>query len=122
MSRSLEPRPLGALTATLAAYLITAVVLAGGAHAAQSCAPPKYPGSGYFTSLKVDNTSCATGRKVALEWYHCRTKHGKAGYCHERVSGFSCHEKRVTIAIEFDARVTCHRGTATVVHTYQQNT
>ena len=28
---------------------------------AATCTPPKYPGSGYFTSLKVTKVCCATG-------------------------------------------------------------
>jgi hypothetical protein len=102
---------------------MSVALLVGPAQASQrSCNPPKYPGNGYFTSLKVSRTSCATGRRVALAWYHCRTKHGPAGRCHTQVLGFTCHEKRVSIATQFDARVTCDKGRATVVHTYQQNT
>jgi hypothetical protein len=105
------------------AALIAIASLVGPAQASvKSCNPPKYPGNGYFTSLKVDRTSCATGRQVALAWYHCRTKHGVAGRCHREVLGFTCHEKRVSIATQFDARVTCDKGRETVIHTYQQNT
>lgn len=116
------PRALGAFAALLTALVIGAAMLAGTAHASQSCSPPPYPGSGYFTSLKVTRTSCATGRKVTLAWYHCRTKHGAAGRCKSKVDGFKCTEKRVSIATEYDARVTCHKGRATVLNTYQQNT
>ena len=115
-------RALATLAAALAAVLIGAAMLAGAAHADKSCAPPKYPGNGYFTSLKVHGTTCATGKKVALAWYQCRIKNGKTGRCHHAVLGFTCSEKRVTIPTEFDARVTCHRGTKRVIHTYQQNT
>lgn len=122
MTHSGSRRALSALVATIAALSIGAAVLAGAAQASRSCQPPKYPGSGYFTSLKVHNTSCATGRKVALAWYHCRTAQGVSGHCSQRVRGYSCKETRVTIPTEFDARVTCHRGSATVIHTYLQNT
>ena len=44
------------------------------APAARGCSPPKYPGVGYFTSLTVKGVGCATGRKLALAYYHCRTR------------------------------------------------
>jgi hypothetical protein len=107
----------------LSAALVAIALLVTSAHAStRSCNPPKYPGTGYFTSLAVSNTTCATGRQVALAWYRCRTKHGPAGRCHSEVLGFTCSEKRVSIPTEYDARVTCHKGGATVIHTYQQNT
>lgn len=92
------------------------------AHAARSCSVPRYPGSGYFTSLTVKRVSCATGRKVTLAYYRCRTRSGRAGRCHKRVLGYRCRERRVTIPTEIDARVSCRRGDKRVVHTYQQNT
>jgi hypothetical protein len=91
------------------------------AHAA-TCHVPKYPGSGYFTSLSVKHTSCSTGRKLALAYYHCRLRHGVKGRCTRRVLHYSCKEKRQSIPTEIDARVTCTRGSRRVVHTYQQNT
>jgi hypothetical protein len=90
------------------------------ASAAASCKTPKYPGVGYFTSLKVTNVSCATGKKVLLAHYKCRVKHGKTGTC-SSVLHYKCTEKRVKSAIEYDARVTCKRGTKKVVYTYQQD-
>jgi hypothetical protein len=92
------------------------------AYAAKTCKPPKYPGSGYFTSLKVSGTSCSTGSKVTVGYYRCRLRHGVRGRCTSRVSGYKCTEKRNSIPTEIDARVTCKRGSATVVHTYQQDT
>jgi hypothetical protein len=92
------------------------------ARVARTCSVPHYPGSGYFTSLSVAHTSCATGRKVALAWYHCRIAHGLAGRCHRNVLGYSCHETRQSIPTEIDARVRCRRGVRRVTHTYQQDT
>jgi hypothetical protein len=92
------------------------------AHTAKQCSVPNYPGQGYFTSLSVSGTSCHTGRKLVLAYYRCRSRHGSTGTCHSKVLGYTCHEKRNAIPTEIDARVTCHRGGATVVHTYQQNT
>jgi hypothetical protein len=92
------------------------------ARAASACKAPKYPGVGYFTSLSVTHTSCATGSKVAIAYYHCRVKHGLSGRCVGGVLGFRCSEKRVSIPTEIDARVTCRRHDETVVHTFQQDT
>jgi hypothetical protein len=89
--------------------------------AATNCPPPKYPGTGYFSSLSVSGTSCSTGRKLVVSYYRCRLKHGAAGKCTGTVEGFTCSEKRESIPTEIDARVTCHRHKATVVHTYQQD-
>jgi SGNH domain (fused to AT3 domains) len=90
--------------------------------AARPCPPPRYPGSGYFTSLTVNGTSCATGRKLMLAYYRCRLRHGRAGRCHSTVLGYSCKETRNAIPTEINARVTCKRGRRSIVHTYQQNT
>jgi hypothetical protein len=100
----------------------TAAVASPVARAARNCSLPRYPGLGYFTSLSVSGTSCATGAKVAVAYYHCRTRSGVAGRCHGGVLGYKCSEHRNSIPTEIDARVTCTRGHATVIHTYQQNT
>jgi hypothetical protein len=116
---------LAALALISATALVPALPAAGHgpvAHPAKSCTVPKYPGTGYFTSLTVKRVSCATGRAVALAYYRCRTRNGPAGHCHRRVLHYSCHEHRNTIPTEIDARVTCRRGGRTVVHTYQQDT
>ena len=91
------------------------------ADAAGRCKSPKYPGSGYFTSLSVRGVSCRTGRRVALGYYRCRVRGGKRGRCRTRVRRFRCSERRYSIPTELNARVTCRRGRAKVVHTYQQN-
>ena len=89
---------------------------------ARSCTPPKYPGDGYFTSLSVSGVSCATGRDVARAYYRCRIKKGIRGRCTTRVLRFSCTETRTSIPTQFDAKVTCKRGSKRVIHRYQQNT
>ena len=88
---------------------------------ARACKPPKYPGSGYFTSLEVTRVDCGTGRKLALAYYRCRTKSGPEGHCRARVLRYRCSEQRVRIPTELNARVTCRRGARKIVHTYQQN-
>jgi hypothetical protein len=88
-----------------------------------NCPLPHYPGVGYFTSLTVSGTSCRSGKAVAIAYYHCRLSHGGVkGRCPGGVLGFSCAEHRVSIPTEIDARVTCTKGRAKVVHTYQQDT
>ena len=92
------------------------------AAAARTCSLPRYPGLGYFTSLSVTGTSCATGDKLIVAYYRCRTRSSPAGRCHSTVLGFTCHEQRNSIPTEIDARATCRRAHATVIHTYQQDT
>jgi hypothetical protein len=119
-------RPLLVLAGTLIVMLLTAAMLtpAGHASSGKSCSQPRYPGSGYFTSIKVSHTDCTTGRKVTLDYYHCRTKHGRKGWCHARVDRFSCSEKRPASQrsrFQYIATVTCNRGRARVVTVYSQN-
>ena len=107
--------------AAASAALIGATAAAAGpaAHSAGSCTPPKYPGSGYFTSLRVAHVSCATGKRVALAHYHCRRKHGIKGRC-PSVLGYRCSERRNANSVEFVSRTTCTRGSRKVLFTYQQ--
>ena len=115
-------------TGSCLAFAALAIALTAGtpARAADAtlvnCTPPHYPGVGYFTSLTVTSTTCATGNKVAIAYYHCRLRKGVKGRCEGGVLGFRCTEKRVSIPTEIDARVTCVKGSEKVVHTYQQDT
>ena len=108
--------------AGLALLVLALFVAAPGAAQAATCTPPKYPGSGYFTSLKVTKVSCTTGKSVALAFHKCRTKHGISGRCASKVKGYSCRESRQTISTEIDGKVTCTYGSRKVSLTYQQNT
>jgi hypothetical protein len=109
--------------AGLALLLFALLVAAPGAAQAATCKAPKYPGSGYFTSLKVTRVSCSTGKSVTLAFHKCRVKHGIKGHCTSRVRGYRCSEgKRQSISTEFNARVTCRTGSRRVVFAYQQNT
>jgi len=104
------------------ALIVIALAIALPATAqAATCSAPKYPGSGYFTSVKVSRLSCADGRRLVLNHYRCRTRSGPKGRC-ARTSGYRCTEKRTTIPTEINGRVTCKRGSRSVVYTYQQNT
>ena len=97
-------------------------VVAPATAAAKNCSAPKYPGSGYFTSLKVTGVSCTEGKRVALGHYRCRIKNGARGKCSSRVRNFRCSESRRSISSEFNSVVTCKRGSSRVVKfSYQQN-
>ena len=110
------------LRLSLAALLAAALTLPAAAEA-KTCKAPKYPGSGYFTSLKASGVSCKKARKVALAHYECRTENGRKGRCSRRVLRFRCSEDRFAqIPTEFNSRVTCKRGGKRVKFTYQQNT
>lgn len=80
-------------------------------------------GPSYVTSLKVRGATCATGVQLVRAYYRCRVRAGGVrGKCHSRVLRYVCHERRQGISIQFDATVTCTRGTSRrIVHTYTQN-
>ena len=109
-----------------AALLVTCCAGAASAEpvasAAASCKPPDYPGSGYFTSLRVKAVGCRTGRRVTLAHYRCRTQRGPMGRCGRPVLRYRCSETRTSISTEINGRVTCTRGSRKVQLTYQQNT
>jgi hypothetical protein len=107
--------------AGFAAVLALLVALPASAQAA-TCTPPKYPGSGYFTSLKATKVSCGEASKVALAFHKCRTKSSVKGRCTSKVRKYTCSEKRTSIATEINGRVTCKYGSRKVELTYQQNT
>ena len=108
--------------AGLVLALALLVALPASAQAA-TCTPPKYPGSGYFTSLKATKVSCSEASKVAVAFHKCRTKTSVKGRCVSKVRKFSCRETRTTISTEINGRVTCTRsGGKKVQLTYQQNT
>lgn len=91
---------------------------------------PKYPvksgKGGYFTSLRITNTTCKDGKDQMLAWYKCRIAKGVQGRCTKKVRNYSCTEKRNAVQVGsgqnvFSARVTCtKKGGKKVVHTYDQ--
>jgi hypothetical protein len=108
-------------TLALAVLVPAAAAARPAAAAARSCSVPRYPGSGYFTSLTVKGVGCATGRKVVRAHYRCRTRSGPAGRCPRRVLRYRCSEHRGSIPTEIDSRVNCQRGARRVFYSYQQN-
>jgi hypothetical protein len=83
-------------------------------------------GPTYITSLRVTGTSCRRGKQVVRAFHACRRAHGgiKRGRCPYTTSllGYHCREKRGSIPTQTTGKVTCRRGSATVVHTYTQFT
>jgi hypothetical protein len=112
--------------------IVLALALAGVAavpatgSAAATCKTPTDDGWGptYVTSLTVTKASCATGKALVKAYYRCRVANGGAdGTCRRRVLGFRCTEKRLgAIKTQFDAKVTCTKGSARVAQTYTQFT
>jgi hypothetical protein len=117
------PRWLVVVAACLtAAVCLLAAAPSGAAPAVRNCNPPHYPSSGYFTRVTVTGASCATGDKVAVAYYHCRTHTGNlAGRCAGGVLGYHCTEVRNADSTEVLGRVTCRRGKVKVVHVYDQH-
>lgn len=121
----------------LMTFAVTACLLMAGLVSAQSslaatksCASPARKSGlkgGYFSKLRVTNVNCAEGKRVVYAYYSCRMKKGgKKASCHGRtIRNLRCTEYRdpdLSIPTEFNARVTCKRGSKKVVHVYQQNT
>ena len=106
----------------LAALALVALAGAGTA-TAKGCKSATYPGEGYFNDLSVKGTSCPAGRAVQKSHYKCRVRNGgRDGRCNHRVEGYSCHERRgARTSVEYNARVTCKRGSKRVSWQYQQN-
>jgi hypothetical protein len=116
----MSPRKRLLATAAFAACALP-LTAAAPASAATCGGLPKYPGQGYFTSLKATGISCSGAKDVMKAHYKCRTKKGIKGKC-KRFNGWSCTEKRQAISTEYNARVTCKKGSRKVVYTYNQDT
>jgi hypothetical protein len=81
-------------------------------------------GASYVTKLKVKNTSCGKGKKVAKAFHECRKDNGGAdGRCKSRVLGFKCKEgKREGVPdVQYSAKVKCKKGSKKVVQNYTMN-
>lgn len=119
----------------LAAVLLVPALVPATASAATSCkltADEEYHRANnskptYTRSLKVSGgATCATGHKMIGAYYRCRVAKpspGKSGRCTSKVLRYTCTEKRSNvIPTQFDARVTCTKGRARIVHDYTQFT
>jgi hypothetical protein len=95
-------------------------------HAARSCHlsahEQQHLGASYVTSLSVRKTSCSKGKAVVRAYQKCRRAHGWKGKCKHRVKGYSCKRHIVdSSSFQYDATVTCRRGSKRVTHSYTQN-
>ena len=114
----------GSVPFVIAAGVVLALLFAAESVAATQrvCRPPTFPGEGYFTSLTVRETTCATGKRLVLAYYRCRIENGPKGRCRRSVLGYRCSERRNSIPTQISARVTCTAGRRTIKHSYEQNT
>jgi hypothetical protein len=79
-------------------------------------------GPTYAESLSVSRTNCATGVNVIKAYNRCRLNAGGVkGYCHARVLGFKCSEKRYRGPVQFIGKVTCTSGRKGVTFAYSEN-
>ena len=95
-------------------------------HAARHCSLSVYEqqhlGASYVTSLSVKKTSCSNGKAVVRAYHKCRRAHGWKGKCGHRVKGYKCTRHiQDSSSFQYDATVTCRRGTKRVTHSYTQN-
>lgn len=118
-----KPRTRLLAAAVTCAALALPAFGAAPASAATTCSNlGKYPGQGYFTSLKVTNISCAGGKDVMRAHYRNRIENGGIKGRARSFNGWTCTERRQAIATEYNARVICKKSGRTVNYTYQQNT
>ena len=121
------PKLVVAALAALAAALLLGLG-AQSAAAAKSCHLSAYQqrhlGTSYVLTLKVKQVGCSKAKKVVKAFHACRHEHGKAGKCSRKVSGgWKCTESRFDkIPTQYDANVTCKKGSARIWHTYTQFT
>jgi hypothetical protein len=130
LGRSLMLR--SALILTTAAVAVATLSTSAQGHAAQAVAAAacKTPADGhgwgptYVTSMSTKGSTCAQGTALVKAYYACRIAHGgKTGKCPSNVLGYRCTEKRGdAIPTQFDAKVTCTKGSARIAHTYTQFT
>jgi hypothetical protein len=80
-------------------------------------------GPTYVDAILVSRTSCAAGGNVIKSYNHCRLKAGGVkGFCHSKVLGFHCSEKRSSSPVQFGATVLCVAGRKVVTFFYSENT
>jgi hypothetical protein len=97
------------------------------ASASKSCSlsptQQRHSGSTYLLALSVKGLSCSKGMGVQKAFQSCR--HGTAGHrsCARKVSGHKCRQAILSSSkTQYDAKVSCTRGSKAVKFTYTQNT
>lgn len=81
-------------------------------------------GPTYVTYLEVrGGASCTFAEHLVKTYDQCRLKHGGVTGTCSGVDGFRCSEKRyLKIKVQYDASVTCTRGSQRIFHKYTQFT
>jgi hypothetical protein len=80
-------------------------------------------GATYLVSLGVSRVTCSTGLKVENAFQSCRRSTAGHRTCRKPVLGYSCKQTQIDqVATQYDAKVTCKRGSRIVKFTYTQNT
>lgn len=75
----------------------------------------------YNLSLKRQNTTCTTAKKVMNAFHRCRSKSGYR--CTKVLTRWSCNgRKDSSIDVEFYGTFTCRSGSRRVKSSYQQKT
>jgi hypothetical protein len=122
------PKLVAAAIAALAAALLVGLAAQPSIAASKSChlssSEQRHLGTTYVLDVKVKKVGCAKAKKIVKAYHACRHEHGKAGKCSHKVSGgWKCSDKRFNkIPTQYDAHMTCKKGTARVFSTYTQNT
>jgi hypothetical protein len=125
------------MTQTRLALLLSALALCAGfaptataaeptARASKACkltlSQQRNAGATYLVSLNVSGVSCSTGLKVEKAWQACRRSTAGRTTCRRRVSRYSCKQSVLAKSkTQYDARVTCKRGSRVVKFIYTQN-
>lgn len=81
-----------------------------------------HSGATYLLKLSVKGTSCSTGLRVEKAFQSCRRHTPGHTTCKSRVLGYRCAQTVLDRSrTQYDARVTCKRGSRTVTFLYTQN-
>ena len=108
--------------------LVPAAASASGpaASAAKTCSltlnQQRHSGSTYLVQLKVSGVSCSTGLKVEKDWQSCRRSTAGHTTCKRHVDGYKCAQTVLDHSkTQYDAKVSCTRGSKAVTFIYTQN-
>jgi hypothetical protein len=84
----------------------------------------RHLGTTYVFFLSVKGTKCSNGTKVAKAFNECRhAGHKRSGKCGHKVFGYRCSERRYNKSpLSYDSKVTCRKGSRSIVFRYTQNT
>jgi hypothetical protein len=122
-------------TSTAIGACVLAVALAAGsataagpvATASKSCrlsiSQQRHSGATYLVQLSVSGVSCSSGLAVEKAWQSCRRSTAGHKSCRKSVSGYKCAQKVLDSSkTQYDAKVSCARGSRKVTFVYTQNT